>query len=257
MEGFYIIPDACKVKETERLAKEQNLCFEYNDFFLPAVLDDEDAIRDRIAIYKRMERDRSRDTMHGAFYDVTVFSSDRKIREISMLRMRQSMQIAYELGLRGVVFHGNYLPFLRGKTYDTNWLDYTEEAIRTLLSEYDGVEIYLENMFEDSPELLGVLAKRLCEEERFGVCLDYSHAILTSGQAEPWFSGLSPFLRHIHVNDHCFSGDAHLVPGDGKNDWKEYHRLKEQYAPAATVLFEVTGIEAARRSVDFFRRQRY
>lgn len=251
MSRLYIIPDIRDLTETERFAKERNLCFEYNDFFTPAVLDDEKAIRERIARYREMKRDRSEDTMHGAFYDVTVFSSDRKIREISLLRMRQSMQIACELGLRGVIFHGNYLPFLRGKTYDANWLNYTEEAVRSLLSEYAGVEIYMENMFEDSPELLGVLAERLKDAKRFGLCLDYSHAALTSGKLEPWLIRLSPFIRHMHVNDHCFAGDAHLVPGEGKTDWEEYRRLKERYAPEATVLCEVSGIEAAKRSVEF------
>lgn len=255
MDRFYIIPDIRNMEETESFAREHGLCYEYNDFFLPTVLDDEKVIQERMEAYRRLGRDCSKDTMHGAFYDVTIFSSDRKIREISMLRMRQSMQIAYELGLRGVVFHGNYMPFLRGKSYDSNWLKYTEEAVRCLLSEYSGVEIYLENMFEDSPELLGILAERLSDAKRFGICLDYSHAALTSGALEPWFVRLSAFIRHMHVNDHCFEGDAHLIPGEGKTDWAEYRRLKQQYAPDATVLCEVTGIEAAKRAVDFLKKR--
>lgn len=255
MQGFYMIPDYRNLEESGKFAQEQGLCFEYNDFFTPAVLDDERVIKERTRAYCGMKRERSGDTMHGAFFDVTVFSSDAKIREISLLRMRQSMQIAEELGLRAVIFHGNYLPFLRGASYDANWLKYTEEAVRSLLEEFHGPEIYMENMFEDSPELLGVLAERLQGVERFGVCLDYSHAALTSGNLEPWFVRLSPYIRHMHINDHCFEGDAHLVPGEGKTDWEEYRRWKETYAPEATVLFEVSGIEAARRSVEFFRSQ--
>lgn len=257
MQGFYIIPDYQNLGETERFAEEQGLCFEYNDFFSPAMLDDEGAVKERIGEYRKLARNRAGDTMHGAFFDVTVFSSDAKIREISMLRMRQSLQIAEELGLRAVVFHGNYLPFLCGASYDANWLDYTEKAVRSLLAEYSGPEIYLENMFEDSPELLGVLAERLRDEKRFGVCLDYSHAALTSGNPASWLVRLSPYIRHMHINDHCFAGDVHLVPGEGKTDWDEYRNLKETYAPEATVLFEVSGIEAAKRSVEFFKSRQF
>ena len=94
MKGLYIIPDLKQVRETELFAKEQGLCYEYNDFIMPSVLDDEEEIQKRIAAYQSLQRDFSKDTMHGAFFDVTVFSYDEKIREVSMLRMRRSMDIA-------------------------------------------------------------------------------------------------------------------------------------------------------------------
>ena len=253
MTKFYIVPEFNHLEETERYAREQELFFEYNDFFSPEILENESVIEERIAAYRTLGRDCTEDTMHGAFFDVTVFSYDRRIREISFHRMRQSVEIAKKMGLRAVIFHGNYLPFLRGERYDTNWLQRTEEAVRTLCKEYPEVQIYIENMFEDSPELMEKLAIRMRDVSTFGICLDYSHALLTSENGEPWFSCLSPFIRHIHVNDHCFSGDAHMIPGEGRTDWDEFFRLKKQYAPEATVLCEVTGLEAAKRGIKFLR----
>ena len=135
MTQLYMIPDFKSVAESAQYAAEQDLRFEYNDFIFPSVLDDEKLVEERIAEYKGLNRDCSMDTMHGAFFDVTVFSYDAKIREVSLLRMRQSMEIAKKMGLRGVVFHGNHCPFLHGETYDTHWLDCTEEAIRELAKE--------------------------------------------------------------------------------------------------------------------------
>lgn len=251
MKGIYMIPDYRQLLASVDMAKEYGLCFEYNDFFFPDILEDEAAIEERIQAYSSLERDGSGDTMHGAFFDVTVFSYDPRIREISMLRMRQSMEIAKRLGLRAVIFHGNYLPFLRRESYDAAWLSYTEDAVRSLAKEYPGIGIYLENMFEDSPELLVRLAERLRDVPEFGLCLDYAHALLNSDKIEGWMRAMAPYLRHMHVNDHHFDGDVHLVPGEGMTDWQEFFSLKDRYAPEATVLCEVRGLDATRRSVEF------
>lgn len=253
MTQLYMIPDFKSVAESAQYAAEQDLRFEYNDFIFPSVLDDEKLVEERIAEYKRLNRDCSKDTMHGAFFDVTVFSYDAKIREVSLLRMRQSMEIAKKMGLRGVVFHGNHFPFLHGEVYDTNWLNRTEEAVRELAKEYPDFEIFMENMFDDTPEMLRKLAERLQDVKNFGICLDYSHAQITSKNGVVWFEQLGKFVRHIHVNDHCFAGDVHMAPGEGMTDWEEFFCLKEQYAPEATVLCEVSGLEKARKGISFLK----
>lgn len=253
MTQLYFIPDAKNPGGSAEFSKEQDVLFEYNDFIFPDMLDDTQAVEERIALYKSLGRDTSGDTMHGAFFDVTVFSYDAKVREISRLRLRQSMEIAKKLGLRGVVFHGNYLPFLKGERYDANWLSYTEEALRELAHEYPETEIFLENMFEDSPEPLRRLAERLEDVNNFGICLDYSHALLGSRKGGIWFSALSRFIRHIHVNDHFFDGDVHMVPGEGQTDWEEFFWLKRNYAPEASIHCEVSGLEAAKKGIAFLK----
>jgi len=255
MMQLYFIPDAKNPEGSAAFSKEQDVLFEYNDFIFPDMLDDTRGVEERIALYKSLGRDTSRDTMHGAFFDVTVFSFDAKIRETSRLRLHQSMEIAKALGLRGVVFHGNYLPFLKGERYDANWLSYTEEAFRELACAYPGTEILMENMFEETPELLGKLADRMQDVNNFGICLDYAHALLGSREGGTWFSALSRHIRHIHVNDHCFAGDAHMVPGEGLTDWEEFFWLKKNYAPDASVHCEVAGLEAARKGIAFLKAQ--
>ena len=251
MSRLYMIPDYFNLQASVELAKEHGLCFEYNDFFFPGVLDNPDAVQERIDAYMALGRDCSEDTMHGAFFDVTVFSCDPKIREVSRLRMRQSMEIAKKMGLRAVIFHGNYLPFLRGKGYDDLWVSYTEDIVRKLADEYPGIGIYMENMFDDTPDMLVKLAENLSAVPEFGLCLDYAHALLNSEKAELWVQRMAPYLRHMHVNDHRFESDVHLVPGDGLTDWDEFARLKENYVPEASVLCEVKGLDDVRRSLKF------
>ena len=105
----------------------------------------------------------------------------------------------------------------------------------------------------DPPEMLCRLAKRLQDVPAFGICLDYSHALLLSKQGERWFQQLGNYIRHIHVNDHCFDGDIHLVPGEGMTDWEEFFSLREKYAPDASIHCEVAGLEAAKRGIAFLK----
>ena len=106
---MHLIPDRANLEESIKFIEEQNCTCEYNDFFLANILDDQKKQMEIIESYAKVRSDFSKDTMHGAFLDVTVHSSDAKIREVSQLRVRQSMDIAKEMGLRGVVFHTNRL----------------------------------------------------------------------------------------------------------------------------------------------------
>ena len=89
----------------KELAKKYNAVFEYNDFFKPDVFENEEILNERINFYKGLDRDRSKDTLHGIFLDLCISSMDTTIREYSKKRIAQSMEIADKLGVKGVVFH--------------------------------------------------------------------------------------------------------------------------------------------------------
>lgn len=67
---------------------------------------------------------------------------------------------------------------------------------------------------------------------------------------------MHPYIRHMHINDHRFSGDEHLVPGVGKTDWMEYNRLVTKYIPDVSVLCEVSGLDAATRSLQYLKERK-
>jgi len=176
MGCIYLIPDRNQIEESMKLAKQYDACFEYNDFFSPAVLEDSAKIEELIAFYQGLERDRSRDTLHGAFLDVTIHSDDPVIRRASEHRVRQCMEIADKLDIRGVVFHTNTIPNFRVDYYQKNWLEQNERFWREILKEFPKLSIFIENMFDEEPDLLAQLAEKMLDEERFGICFDYAHA---------------------------------------------------------------------------------
>ena len=255
MRKISIIPQRDYIEESLRLSKEYNANFEYNDFFLPFVLDDEEKKKEMIDFYKSLDRDRSEDTMHGAFLDVTIHSTDDRIREVSELRVRQSMEIAKELGIRGVVFHTNMIANFKDAVYMKKWVESNAAFYKKLLKEYPGIYVFVENMFDFDPDMLLSLAKEMAEEEYFGVCLDYAHATLSKVVTKEWFEVLKPYIRHMHINDNDLKNDLHMALGKGKINYKELKEMLETSGIEPSILVEVSKWEDQEASLVYMKKE--
>lgn len=258
MRRLSIIPDINDMEREVELARSYNAAFEYNDFYSPQVLDDSSVQEHIIETYRNIPAVKSglyRDTSHGAFLDVTIHSTDPLIRDASMLRCRQSMEIAGRMGLRAVVFHTGLLPGLHSSDYLEGWEDANVDFFSRLADDFPKVQIFMENMFDDSPEPMAGLAARMKELEvsNFGICLDIAHAVLTPTPMSAWVAALGPYVRHVHINDNDLVSDLHLAVGSGKIDWGEYDRLARRYLTGDTILVEVVGYDRQKASLEYMK----
>jgi len=251
MKSISIIPKRDNIEESLKLSREYNANFEYNDFFLPFILDDEDKKKELIDFYKSLPRDRSNDTLHGAFFDVTLHSADARIREVSELRVRQSMDIAKELGIRGVVFHTNMIANFKEAFYMENWVKTNAAFYKKLLAEYPGIYVFVENMFDFDPDMLVALAQELKDEPYFGVCLDYAHATISKVPAKEWLDVLKPYIKHMHINDNDLKDDQHKALGNGDIDYQEFTKLMQENKMEVSVLVEVSKLEDQKASLEY------
>lgn len=248
---FLIIPEYKQLDKTIELAEQYNLGFEYNDFFDPWVYSDKDEVEKRCSTYLSLQRDRSLDTLHGVFLDMAVTSRDRHIRSYSRRRVEQSLEIGGRLGVRGVVFHSGLIAELQTASYLNSWLYESESFWRSAAKDYSGMEIYLENSFEKSPEMLLRLKKNMQDVKNFKLCLDYGHACLTQMPAAEWVEKMGPYTGHIHLNDHDLKADLHQVPGEGVLDFGLCKSLLEQHLAGVPILLELNGIAGQRRALEF------
>lgn len=255
MPELYIIPNRSCIEESMQLADEYRAHFEYNDFFSPDILDDKSKTAELTAFYRALDRDRSKDTLHGAFLDVTIHSEDKKIREISELRVRQSMEIATDLRIRGVIFHTNSIPNFKTQAYVRHWLESNTAFWKEMLSEYPNTEILIENMFDEDPDLSAELAKQMADEPRFGICLDYAHASAFGNRIEiaKWVEKLLPYTHHMHINDNDLKNDLHQAIGSGKIDWSRFTQLMKKFSADCSVLIETTELSKQRASLEYMR----
>lgn len=248
MKQVLMIPDRNHLEASLALASEYGIGFEYNDFFAPEVLEEEEK-RQTIMTQYRERVLPAYCTLHGAFYDVFPFSPDVRIRDIGRLRIRQSLEAAKEMNAKAVVFHTGYHPALNSETYVAQWLETNEKFWSEVLAANPELNIYLENTFEATPEVLERLSERLCKYENFGICLDYAHACLTKTAPEEWAKRLGRFVRHVHINDNDGVSDLHLAWGDGVLNRDTFYRCYETYFHEATVLVETGTREATVRSL--------
>lgn len=252
MKRILIIPDRMEMQETMELAKEYSLGFEYNDFFSPTVLDDKSELRKICETYQKHQLP-DFCTMHGAFFDVIPCSPDVKIREISTLRIEQSIMAAQKVGVSAVVFHTNYNPFLNSRDYIENWIKQNVSFWGSILRKHSDMNIYLENMFDFSPDVLEKLSEQLCEFNNYGVCLDYAHATLSKIHPKVWAERLGKYVKHIHINDNDLVSDLHLAWGDGKIDRQVFYDCYENYLQGASVLIETSSLKNKRQSLEVLR----
>ena len=246
------IPEIERIDEWNELSERLDIAYEYNDFFMPACINDDDEYKRRVRIYRSLGRKTGRDTLHGAFFDIAVNSVDKKIKELCREKCEKSVMTAEELGCRGVIFHTNYIVGFRLDTYKNEWVKRCGEFYRSLAEKYPKMEILIENMFDDSAEMLTRLAEECKDISNFGVCFDVAHATLWTKNLDEWINSLNKYIRHIHINDNDLEHDLHLAMGEGEID---FSFLKKNCFPfAESLLLEVNGIEKFKKSYEFLGR---
>lgn len=249
MKQILIIPSIQNIDESLEIAEKYNLGFEYNDFFTPKVLDDAEKKNEIILKYKSHKLPEYT-TSHGDFFDVTIFSSDKHIREISEMRIIQSIETALEIGAKAVIFHTNHNPFLKQPWYISGWLCDNVNFFSEQLEKYPHLNIYIENMFDTSPDMLFMLAEQLCIYDNFGVCLDYAHASISPTPINEWIEKLHKYVKHLHINDNDLISDLHLAVGDGKIDWNLFKNYYDAYFSNTSMLIETTPLKYQLRSIE-------
>lgn len=253
IERLFMIPDPEQMEKSIKIAQKYHCGFEYNDFYVPAVLEDEKKIAERISEYISCENLPEECTMHGAFLDVSIFSDDPRIFGVSDYRVEQSLSIARKIGAKAVIFHTNFVPNFRVDYYCKSWIERNVAYWKEKLEMYSDISIYMENMFDMSYELLADLAKELAGYSNFGVCFDYAHAHAFGDERkiDEWVKALAPYVKHIHINDNDLVNDLHLALGEGEIDWECFKAYYHTYFPQASVLIEMKDLQAAEKSLEY------
>ncbi len=176
---------------------------------------------------------------HGPFIDLPHYSADPDIRAVCRKRYHQAFDLAEELGACYVLFHSQYNPIIRVPKYrqmyhDGNlsfWPEFVERA------EAAGIPIYLENMFDDSPDPMCDIVQAL-DSPSVQLCLDIAHAVIFSELTlADWIAAYGSHLAHVHINDCHGDSDDHLGLGMGSLDLADaFKQLRATGKPLRYVL---------------------
>lgn len=199
-------------------------------------------------------------TMHGAFWDLRIAVREPMIREVASFRMRQSLEIAYELGIQKVVFHPNYTSPYRDQKSRDYWVQRQVpfwQALQPLAEQY-GITVYLENTGEPDPIYIHEILNQL-DGRFFKTCLDTGHlnAFGDNKSVLNWVNTYKDQLGYIHLHSNFGTRDQHLAYTDGNIDFTGFfealHSQEEQHGEHPWIIIEVKTREAYLESYEALR----
>lgn len=185
-------------------------------------------------------------SMHGPFYDLYPGSIDKKIRATCKTRFLEFIDVAEKLNVKTVIFHFNYIPFIRTKEFRKRWTGYAVEFWSDFANELKNTDITvaMENLWEPDPELMVTVLESI-NSEKLKICFDTGHSHLFSELSlEKWVDGLGDYLFYMHVHNNFGYWDEHLPLQTGDLDYHKFFTfLKSKSNPYISMEFEGTEAE--------------
>lgn len=186
----------------------------------------------------------SRRVLHGPFNELFPCAIDPSARRLAAYRYRQALALAGEYGATKVVIHGGFQP----RMYYPVW--YVEQSIlfwKEFLQDDPGVEIVLENVLEEEPEMLRDILAGV-DSPRLRMCLDIGHVnVYSRVSVEKWMEICAPWLKHFHIHNNDGTWDTHSALAEGNLPIRDILQKIDQICPEATVTLELLEAEASVR----------
>jgi sugar phosphate isomerase/epimerase len=165
-------------------------------------------------------------SIHAPFMDLSPGAVDSQVREATLKRFEQTLDIAEILRPKTIVFHSGYEKW----KYSLNMNIWLEKSLMTwqplnTRAAAIGVKIAIENIFEDEPSNLKLLMEEM-NSANFGICFDTGHFNLFSkAPLEFWMSSLKHYFIELHLHNNDRTSDQHLPISDGTFDFKSFFGL--------------------------------
>jgi len=176
-------------------------------------------------------------TLHGPFIDLNPGSPDSAVRRVTEQRFEQLLELVPLFKPISVVCHAGY----DTKRYDyfkDTWLEASLEVWSWLAGRLaeNGSRLMLENVYEDGPEDMRILFKRL-KRHGVGFCLDAGHvSAFSQTDLDVWLAVLGPYLGQLHLHDNFGNRDAHLAIGSGAIDFSKIFKYLKNFAHARPIF---------------------
>jgi sugar phosphate isomerase/epimerase len=169
-------------------------------------------------------------TFHAPFMDLNPGAVDEKVREVTLFRFQQLMEMVPYFHPRAIVFHPGYDRW----RYDGDeglWLKNSLLTWKPMAGRAEALSLKmaLENVFDENPRVLKKLLD-VIDSPFLGYCMDAGHGNLFSEvPLVEWVDALGSRLFEMHLHDNHRHADEHLPLGRGEIDFSAlFSRLRQK-----------------------------
>lgn len=194
-------------------------------------------------------------SIHAPFSDLSPGGMDSKVRQASLERLIQLLDVAKILSPEVIVVHPGF-DHWRNQYNLNQWLSnscsFWEEILK--YTENSNYRFALENVFEQAPDTLLKLIENI-GSPRFGFCFDTGHFNLFSkSPLEEWFKQLGPYFFETHLHDNKGEEDSHFPIGEGTFPFLLFFQLLSNIKNQPVLTFETHSREGVLTSIEFFKK---
>ncbi len=195
-------------------------------------------------------------TLHGFFSNLCVCSKDPLIKEASIKRYYQSLEIASELGAKTVVFHTCFNNLLMQQQYRDNFfmqsLDFYREFIPYF--EKEGIVATIENVHEKNNDMIRNIIAAI-NSPYLRATIDIGHCNIHSDiPVKEWIKDYGIMLHHMHFHNNYGDEDAHSSLKKGSLEIKPILETLKTMELYPQITFEIFDKEDLYESVEYFKK---
>ncbi|HID98013.1 MAG TPA: sugar phosphate isomerase/epimerase [Thermodesulfobacteriaceae bacterium] len=155
-------------------------------------------------------------TIHAPFTDLSLGAIDRKIRKITIDRIKKAIDLGSLFQAESIVCHTGFDHRHYYGSEDT-WLGHAIDSLDDVVGHAAacGIPVMLENVFELTPDIHQKIF-RAVDSASLGFCMDTGHqAVFSKTSMEEWLNSVGDRLGQIHLHDNLGRHDDHLPIGRG------------------------------------------
>ena len=190
-------------------------------------------------------------SMHGAFMDLALHSTDAAIANHTRHRLLSDIHLATRLSCHKLVFHTGFNPLVPSASYQERFLVAHTDFWQQAAAVNSDLIICLENQWENDPALLLDLMQRI-DKPNVRLCLDVGHANAYSTLSPVgWLQRLAPWVAHMHWSDNLGDHDSHLPLGAGSIDWASLVAQTHALPTSVSTVIELNSLRLIERSLSY------
>lgn len=213
-----------------RIIDSYDIGIEIDNFCQSVLLDSADEIKKAGELMTLSDRH----IIHGPFTELFPAAIDPRARSLAFDRLEQAYDVCRRLGVCKMVVHSGYVPFVFFKSWHTGRsVEFWQEFMSDKPEDF---HIYIENVLEDEPYMMGSLIERIADD-RVQLCLDTGHANAAGTvDIKEWFEVLGSYTEHIHLHNNNGKADEHNPPDSGSMDMDKVMEYIDTYCSSDTTI---------------------